>query len=82
LEADVEKDEAMAGTSREERGAKVGDWRMVEDGARTAKAPAANLRTGTRLIAEEASMILWFCRTEKLRWGERAANKRLRFAFG
>ena len=50
----------MAGTAREGRRVKVGDWRMIEEGALTAKAPAANLRTGTRLIAEEASMILWF----------------------
>lgn len=61
----------MAGTARETRWENFGDGRIAEDGARTAKAPAANLRTGSLLNAEEASM---FCcrgrRTKKWLSGE------------
>jgi hypothetical protein len=56
---EVEKEVAIAGKREtgEDARVKLGVWRIAEDGARTAKAPAANLRTETLLSAEEASMI-------------------------
>lgn len=61
MTAEVEKEEDMVGAGRaslEGSGEKLGDGRMGDEGARTANAAAANLRTaGARLKAEDASMV-------------------------